>query len=78
MATIDEIAPDLFRICTYVPDFDLQFCQFLIRDDEPLLWETGMKQMFPTVREAVAKIVDPSTIRWIAVANSPTARTGTK
>jgi len=63
---IDEIAPDLFRICTYVPDFNLQFCQFLIRDDEPLLWETGMKQMFPTVREAVAKIVDPSTVRWIA------------
>jgi flavorubredoxin len=25
-----------------------------------------MKQMFPAVREAVAKIVDPTTLRWIA------------
>jgi flavorubredoxin len=66
MTTTVEIAPDVFRICTYVPDFDLQFCQFLIRDDEPLLWETGMKQMFPAVRDAVAKLVDPSTIRWIS------------
>jgi flavorubredoxin len=66
VTTIDEIAPDVYRICTYVPDFDLQFSQFLVKDDEPLLWETGMKQMFPVVREAVAKIVDPATLRWIA------------
>jgi flavorubredoxin len=66
MATISEIAPDVYRICTYVPQFDLQFCQFLVKDDEPLLWETGMKHMFPAVRESVAKIVDPATIRWIS------------
>jgi flavorubredoxin len=66
MPTINEIAPDVYRICTYVPDFDLQFCQFLVKDDEPLLWETGMKHMFPVVRDAVAKIVDPATIRWIS------------
>jgi flavorubredoxin len=66
VTTISEIAPDVYRICTYVPDFDLQFCQFLVKDDEPLLWETGMKQMFPVVREAVGKILDPATIRWIA------------
>jgi flavorubredoxin len=66
VTTISEIAPDVYRICTYVPDIDLQFCQFLIKDEQPLLWETGMKQMFPVVREAVAKILDPATIRWIA------------
>ena len=66
MTTISEIAPDVYRICTYVPEIDLQFCQFLIKDDEPLLWETGMRQMFPVVREAVARIVDPKTLRWIS------------
>ena len=66
MTAISEIAPDVYRICTYIPDFDLQFSQFLIKDEQPLLWETGMKQMFPAVREAVAKIIDPATIRWIA------------
>ena len=66
MTAISEIAPDVYRICTYVPDFDLQFCQFLVKDDQPLLWETGMKQLFPLVREAVAKIIDPATLRWIS------------
>ena len=66
MATISEIAPDVYRICAHVPEIDLQFCQFLVKDDEPLLWETGMKQLFPVVREAVAKIIDPATLRWIS------------
>ena len=66
MTAISEIAPDVYRICTYVRDIDLQFSQFLIKDEQPLLWETGMKQMFPAVREAVAKIIDPATLRWIA------------
>ena len=66
MTAISEIAPDVYRICTYVPEIDLQFCQFLVKDEQPLLWETGMKQLFPTVREAVAKIIDPATLRWIS------------
>src|SRR5690349_20836199 len=40
MTRVDEIAPDIFRISTYVPDFNLQFNQFVVRDDEPLLFET--------------------------------------
>lgn len=66
MATITEIAPDVYRISTYVKEIDLQFNQFLIKDEQPLLWETGMKQMFPAVREAVAKVIDPATLRWIS------------
>lgn len=66
MAAIEEIAPGVFRICTYVSELDLQFNQFLVRDDEPLLYHTGMKAMFPGVREAIAKIINPATLRWIA------------
>ena len=66
MTTIDEVAPDVFRISTYVPEANLQFGQFLIRDDEPLLFETGMKGLFPVVREAVAKLIDPTTLRWVS------------
>lgn len=62
---VTEIAPDLFRISTYVPEIDLQFNQFLVRDDEPLLFHTGMKAMFPLVRDAVSSLIDPSRIRWI-------------
>ena len=65
MTRIDEIASNIFRISTHVPEFDLQFNQFLIRDDEPFLFETGMKQMFPLVRDAVAKILDPASVRYV-------------
>ncbi|HQR31425.1 MAG TPA: MBL fold metallo-hydrolase [Blastocatellia bacterium] len=62
---ITEIAPDVFQIVTYVPEADLQFNQFLIRDDEPLLFHTGMNVLFPAVHEAVASLIDPATLRWI-------------
>jgi flavorubredoxin len=63
---LSEVAPDVFRIATYVPEADLEFGQFLVRDDEPLLFETGLKALFPAVRDAVAKVLDPSTIRWVS------------
>jgi flavorubredoxin len=63
---IDEIAPDLYRICLYVPAFDLQFNHFLVKDEEPLLFHTGMRGMFPAVRESVAKLIDPASLRWIS------------
>ena len=66
MARIDEIAPDLYRVSIYVPQIDLQFNHFLIKDDEPLLFHTGMRRTFPEVRDAVAKLIDPATLRWIS------------
>lgn len=66
MATVTEIAPDIFRIGTYVPSADLQFCQFLVRDEQPLLCHTGMPGLFDDVHAAVSTILDPSSLRWIA------------
>lgn len=63
---IEEIAPDLYRISTYVSEADLQFNQFLVMDDEPLLFHTGMNSIFPLVRDDVARVIDPSRIRWIS------------
>ena len=65
-AAINEIAPDLFRLSVYVPDFDMQFNHFLVRDEEPLLFHAGLKAMFPALREAVTKLIDPCTLRHIA------------
>ena len=66
MAQIDEIAPDLYRVSIYAPQFDLQFNHFLIKDDEPLLFHTGMRRMFPEVRDAIATLIDPVDLRWIS------------
>jgi flavorubredoxin len=62
---ITEIAPDLYRISNYFPEIDLQFNQFLVKDEEPLLFHTGMKAIFPLVRDEVARVIDPSRLRWI-------------
>ena len=65
MARITEIAPDLFRITTFVEPFNLQFSQFLVRDDEPLLFHTGPRALFSEVKAAVASLIDLQTLRWI-------------
>jgi flavorubredoxin len=65
MTTVTEISKDVFRICTLIPEFNLQFSQFLVRDDEPLLYHTGMRALFPQVSDAVASLIDPAELRWI-------------
>jgi flavorubredoxin len=66
MTTIHEIASDLFRLSIYVPDFDMQFNQFLVRDEDPLLFHAGFRRMFPALREAVATLIDPAKLRYVA------------
>jgi flavorubredoxin len=65
--TVHEIAPDIYRISTPVPVVPggFMFNQFLIVDDEPLLFHTGLRKMFPVVREAVSRVLDPARLRWV-------------
>jgi flavorubredoxin len=67
--TIDEIAPDVFRLATYIPEVappaGFTFNQFVVRADEPFLFHTGMRQLFPVVSDAVARIVPLDRLRWI-------------
>lgn len=64
-ANVTEIAPDVFRISTFHPEFGIQFNQFLVADEEPFIMHTGMKKMFPTTLEGVSSILDPGKLRWI-------------
>ena len=64
--THDEIADGIHRFATFVPDAGIPFCQFLIEADEPLLYHTGHRRMFPLVKDAVSRVIDPTTLRWIA------------
>jgi len=66
MTAIDEIAPDLFRLSVFAPDYNMQFNHFLVRDEEPLLFHTGLRAMFPLLKEAVGKLIDPTSLRHIA------------
>jgi flavorubredoxin len=63
---VNEIATDVYRISLFVPEFNLQFNHFLVKDEEPLLYHTGMRRMFPEIREAVARLINPADLRWIS------------
>ena len=65
---LDEITDGVFRLSTFVPEVGptgLTFNQFLVLGDEPLLFHTGLRRMFPLVREAVSRVMDPARLRWI-------------
>lgn len=65
MYTINEIAPDVYRISVFIPEHELQFNHFLIKDDEPMLYHAGLKMMFPLLLEAVKTLIEPKLLRWI-------------
>ncbi len=70
---VDEIAEDIFRISTFIPEIappaGFTINQFVIHADEPLLYHTGMRQLFPAVSEAVNRVVPLSRLRWVAFAH---------
>lgn len=66
---VTEIADGVFRLSTFIAQVEpggLVFNQFLIRGEEPLLFHTGMRALFPLVREAVATLMAPERLRWIS------------
>jgi len=67
VASTTEIAPDVYRISIYAPWGDLQFNHFLIRDQDPLLFHTGLRGMFAEVREAVSKLIKLTELRHISL-----------
>ena len=65
--TTTEIAPDVFRLSVTPPDAPVSFGCFLIRDDRPAMVETGLRQLYPLVREAVAQLVDLESLQYLIV-----------
>lgn len=66
---VHEVADGLYRINTPVHiegAGGFSFNQYLIVDDEPLLFHTGPRKLFPLVREAVATVLSLEKLRYIA------------
>ena len=66
---LHEIAPGIYRINTPIeipggPGFN--FNQYLIADDEPLVFHTGPRRMFPLVAEAIGKVLPLAKLRYVA------------
>jgi flavorubredoxin len=67
--TVDEIAAGIYRLSTWVeeigPPAGFTFNQFLLDADEPLLFHTGPRAMFPLVSEAVGRVLPVDRLRWV-------------
>ena len=64
---IDEIAEGLYRIHTplsVVPG-GFTFNQYLLRDEQSLLFHTGPRGLFPQVSEAIASVMPLEDLRYI-------------
>ena len=67
---VDEIEAGIYRISTPIPPEAIpggfSFNQYLVDDDEPLLFHTGPRGMFPLVREAIASVMEVDRLRWVS------------
>ena len=67
---VHEVAEEIYRINTPVAmeggPGGFSFNQYLIVDDEPLVFHTGPRRMFPLVREAVASVMPVERLRYVA------------
>jgi flavorubredoxin len=64
-----EIADAIYRINTPVEiegGVGFSFNQYLLASEEPLLFHTGPRKLFPLVREAVASVLAVEQLRWVA------------
>ena len=70
--TVDEIAAGIFRFFTWVPgitEHGFTFNQFLLTGEQPFLFHCGMRQLFPLVSAAIAKVIALERLRWISFAH---------
>ncbi len=69
---VHEIADGIYRINTPIDTPDGQgfsFNQYLLVDDEPLLFHSGPRQLFPVVSEAVASVMPVERLRYVGLSH---------
>jgi flavorubredoxin len=64
---IDHITGGIYRIATWTPPYGITFNQFLIDDEKPTLIHTGEYGLYDNVRQAVAKVLDPKRLAYVAL-----------
>src|SRR5437868_4056133 len=64
---LHEVAPRIYRINTplSIPGGAFSFNQYLIAADEPLLFHTGPRKLFPLVAEAIGRVLPVERLRWV-------------
>jgi flavorubredoxin len=76
---IDEIADGIYRVhtpVTFPNGFGFNFNQFLILDDQPLLFHTGMISLFPLVSHAVSTVVPLEKLAYVSFSHAEPDESG--
>lgn len=66
--TVTEIADGIYRLSTLTDAIagGFTFNQFLLKGQDPLLFHTGPKGLFPLVAQALTTVVPVETLRWVS------------
>ena len=67
MASVAEVADDIYRVNVEIPGASITYSFFIIKDDQPTLVETGYSRLFHETVEAVKRVIDPTKLRYIVV-----------
>jgi flavorubredoxin len=67
MASIAEVAPDIYRVNVELSGSPVTYSFFVIKDDQPTLVQTGFRRTFGESLEAIQRVLDPTTLRYIAI-----------
>jgi flavorubredoxin len=63
---ITEIADGTFQLTTDHPEIPVSFNTYLLTGDEPMIFHTGLRSIFPVVSEALAHVIPIESLRWIS------------
>jgi flavorubredoxin len=69
---VAEVADGIYRINTPVDipnSAGFSFNQYLIVDDEPLLFHTGLRRLFPCVSQAISKVMPLERLRYVGLSH---------
>lgn len=69
---VQEIADGIYRINTPVPlpgGLGFNFNQYLIVDDAPMLFHTGLRGLFPLVSEAVGAVLPIERLKYVGLSH---------
>ena len=69
IASIHEIAADTYRINIGLPDMipgGFSFNQYLVVDENPLLFHTGPRKLFPLICQQIETVLPVSSLRYLA------------
>ncbi len=62
---VTEVADGVHQLTTVVPGMPVAFNQYLLTGGEPLLFHTGPRRLFPAVADAVSRVIEPDSLRWV-------------